>query len=462
MWLFAFHAFLYRTARQAVIWAAVLLFSLVLAFTVANAQYGRPAKVSKGPRALGLLQLAANGKAHLIPITIMVDGKFYDAAAYKASPVPMALQPETVYEALRAGISQGIFTILYARNSNDNWIADGTWVPAGAAPAKSTHTAEASPVLGDNDAPPVLRRPSSEKPNSESKLPESKPPENKPAESKPAESKSQSAPPTSPPKVASGTATSAPPPAGDTPAPEDKDRPVLRRGIPTRTTQPKKVEAPAANQPPAAAAKAKSSGATGAVQLIPAVSDADGADPRPYAYDAKPEQMQEFRKKMLALAGVELRARARQIGPAAPESVAPARAATRSATAPKLQPSFEDVQLRVFDLSNSNEPILVLTANARLLRHSTEPASPELQNFITLVAHSDINGDLRKLFSSVTDTGHLDVIPRMELIDAVDADGDGRGDLLFRRISDAGSAFAIYRVTSDQLWPLFERTPSGP
>jgi len=473
MWLFAFHAFLYRTARQAVIWAAVFLFALIFALTVANAQYGRPAKVSKGPRALGLLELAANGKAHLIPITIMVDGKFYDAAAYKASPVPMALQPETVYEALRAGISQGIFTILYARNSNDNWIAYGTWVPAGAAPAKSTHTAEASPVLGDNNAPPVLRRPSLEKPNSEnkpaenkpaeSKPAESKPAESKPAESKPAENKSPSAPPTSPPAIASGTATSAPPPAGEIPAPEDKDHPVLRRGIPTRTTQPKKVEAPAANQqPPAAAAKAKSSGATGAVQLIPAVSDADGADPRPYAYDAKPEQMQEFRKKMLALAVVEFRARARQIGPATAESVAPARGATRPATAPKLQPSFEDVQLRVFDLSNSNEPILVLTANVRLLHHSTEPATPDLRYFITLAAHSDINGDLRKLFSSVTDPGHLDVIPRMELIDAVDADGDGRGDLLFRRISDAGSAFAIYRVTSDQLWPLFERTPSAP
>jgi hypothetical protein len=47
----------------------------------------------------------------------------------------------------------------------------------------------------------------------------------------------------------------------------------------------------------------------------------------------------------------------------------------------------------------------------------------------------------------------------MELIDAVDADGDGRGELLFRRTSDGGSAYAIYRVTSDHLWPLFEGTP---
>jgi hypothetical protein len=47
----------------------------------------------------------------------------------------------------------------------------------------------------------------------------------------------------------------------------------------------------------------------------------------------------------------------------------------------------------------------------------------------------------------------------MELIDAVDADGDGRGELLFRQTSDAGSAYAIYRVTADRLWSLYEGTP---
>jgi hypothetical protein len=47
----------------------------------------------------------------------------------------------------------------------------------------------------------------------------------------------------------------------------------------------------------------------------------------------------------------------------------------------------------------------------------------------------------------------------MELIDAVDADGDGRGELLFRRTFDSGSFYAIYRVTADQLWPLYEPAP---
>jgi hypothetical protein len=78
---------------------------------------------------------------------------------------------------------------------------------------------------------------------------------------------------------------------------------------------------------------------------------------------------------------------------------------------------------------------------------------------ITLIARTNLEGELKKLFFSQTDSRHLDASPRMELIDAVDADGDGRGELLFRRTSDGGSAYAIYRVTSDHLWPLFEGTP---
>ncbi len=73
-----------------------------------------------------------------------------------------------------------------------------------------------------------------------------------------------------------------------------------------------------------------------------------------------------------------------------------------------------------------------------------------MQYILTLVARDDIYGDLHKAFVNITDTQHMDVLPRMELIDAVDADGDGRGELLFRQISDAGKAFVVYRVIGDQ------------
>src|SRR5947208_288681 len=79
---------LYRSILQGVILAGIGL----MLTQAGIAQYARKPNVSKGPRALGLMQLAANGKAHLIPITIMLDSKFYDAGAYKAAPVPMALE----------------------------------------------------------------------------------------------------------------------------------------------------------------------------------------------------------------------------------------------------------------------------------------------------------------------------------------------------------------------------------
>ena len=122
------------------------------------------------------------------------------------------------------------------------------------------------------------------------------------------------------------------------------------------------------------------------------------------------------------------------------------------------KPAFDDVTLRIFDLSNSNQPVLVLSAKTHP-PDASATGSIEEPKEIMLIARTNLEGELRKLFFSQTDSRHLDVAPRMELIDAVDADGDGRGELLFRRTFDDGSAYAIYRVTADRLWPLFEGTP---
>ena len=141
------------------------------------------------------------------------------------------------------------------------------------------------------------------------------------------------------------------------------------------------------------------------MQLIPAISDSDGPDPRPYAYDTKPDEEQKLRKTMLALAADEVRARATQLAagpvgsaPAAPSSSASGSSksgSSKSGARAKLpQPTFEETQLRIFDLSNSNEPVLVLTTKARMpARPNASGAnaqSGDLQYIVTLVGREDI------------------------------------------------------------------------
>jgi len=125
----------------------------------------KPPKV-KGPRAVGLLQIG-DKKVTLIPVAILVDGRFYDASAYKADPVPMALEPGTVYEVEQEGSSQGLFTVnaaLHSRNAGSAhpWTATGAYVLNGTEVPKSTRKAEDVPVginSAGSDEPPRLTRP---------------------------------------------------------------------------------------------------------------------------------------------------------------------------------------------------------------------------------------------------------------------------------------------------------------
>jgi hypothetical protein len=412
---------LYRSARRLVILAGV---GLILG-QVGYAQFTRretAPKTSKGPRAVGLLELAPNGKAHLLPICILYDGQYYDASVYKASPVPMALESGTVYEAVKTGASLGLFTVTGALQTKNSWLGAGTWQPAGSIKSKKKVVAS-KPPNEDTDAPPVLRRSES----APAKLPE------------PAPQPKAEAPPATP-----------PPP---TAPPDDNDHPILKRG-----EQPPFEE----KEPPVAAkAGVGKTSQPATVQFIPAVSDAHGPDPLPYKYILKPEEEAAFRKKMLALAADLVTARAKALAAEEIPAAEPPRHSRRAKTTAKPpQPAFENIDLRIFDLTNSNEPILVLTATAHMPETLNVPSSG-LQYFVTLVARNDIYGDLHKAFVNISDTRHLDILPRMELIDAVDADGDGRGELLFRQTSDAGNAFVIYRVIGDSLYPLYQSTPTG-
>ena len=477
---------LYRTASLVVLLAcAVFLTAVSSAQDQEDAPQIKPRdwKISKqkdqGPRALGLLQLSSNGKATLIPIAIRVDGKFYDATAYKADPVPMALDSGIVYEGERTGTSVGLFTLngalrSNAANSSHPWLGTGMWLPTGAEAPKTGIKAENVPVgIESTDAPPRLTKGGSS-PNADSK------PGTSPAPAPDSSSGSSSGSPSTEnqskqePSKPGLAADSKPPEKKDAPASDsgerhgnEANRPRLRRGRPTEPL-PSDEEVPGYSNPKAATATKSGTGATPSpaassklVQLIPAISDAGGPDPRSYALDLDKTEAEERRKQMLALAQEQILAYvAKQTKAkitASPST--PKTAAARRPSVKPAQPELENIQLRTFDPWTNNRPVMVLTAEAHM------PPAPDaaatsadlpLQYTITLVARTDIYSNLHPLYAGVTDKYHLDVTPRLDLIDVVDADGDGRGELLFQQTTDGRTGYVIYRPTADKLWKMFD------
>jgi len=88
--------------------------------------------------------------------------------------------------------------------------------------------------------------------------------------------------------------------------------------------------------------------------------------------------------------------------------------------------TITDYDLRGFDLDYSNSPTLVFTATLPVAGAKAMRVG-DFNYYVTVVAREDINGTPIKIFSSVTDSNHLDAFSRMEIIDAVDADANGRG-----------------------------------
>lgn len=500
----------------------VLALGVALVATVA-AQEERPQifpgerkaqrKKDAGPRALGLVQLSSNGKASIIPLAILINGKFWDASAYKADPIPMALDSGNIYEGERSGSSLGLFTVGSALHSNNPsaampWLGTGVWrahgtepptkaikaesAPAGigideaaprltrdpsavkptAPPANSAPSSSAGGSSSDSkpssnsgdepprlnkpssapssDGPPTLSRPSTPPASDQNKPVDSKSSEPKPSDSKPDDSKAAAK------KPAQNI------PASDSGA-SDANRPKLRRGKPVESFADEEI--PGYSFPGVKPAKAADSGkvvetvaANKDVQLIPAISDAAGPIPHSYAFEWIPGEEQDRRKQMIDLAKDQVRAYVAAKSKNNVASTATHAAGAKRLVAPKPpEPELENMQMVAYDLWNSNQPVLILSAKAKMPPPAGAAAPESDPDYsIVLVAYPDIYHNLHKQFVAVTDKYHLDMTPRLELIDAVDADGDGVGDLLFRQTSDIGTGWVLYRVTADKLYKLFD------
>jgi hypothetical protein len=125
-----------------------------------------------------------------------------------------------------------------------------------------------------------------------------------------------------------------------------------------------------------------------------------------------------------------------------------AKPATPLAPAPLLVEQF-----RVFQLAYDAGATLVLSAH-------TDGAGAN-EKFVTLIAQPDLYGGVAVLFKNVTDAANLDLTPRMHLIDAVDAEADNRGELLFELRGTTQRQFALYRVLRGDSTRIFLSAPES-
>src|SRR6202521_2020350 len=365
---------LHLYSRRAFQASAVLLLAAT-AFVTAAAQHRNSHKL----RATGVLELGTDSTGthfiRLTAVTIVDNGRLRDASIAESKPQPMALENGVVYEAQKNGMPVGTLTITNSRESNGIWVAGGRWQLADKPKPKAAPSA--TPAAGSGDERPRIHRS-----------------DNAGSASSPAPSSASTLP--APP------ATPVPAPAPLDPPEPDRNRPTLRHQATTGQQQPE-IE----NQMLLAQR-------TGSQTLV-AGSDAQFSDSRSYEFPWKPEEKPQVEAKMRKLALAQLPSEK----PALTES------------------ALRNVTIRSFDLDQSNDAVVVLTAEvapapvvpapkgARGAKGAGAPVPAKpVGRFITLIARFDFDGNPAKLLANVTDASRLDVVPRLELIDAVDVDGD--------------------------------------
>lgn len=374
----------------------------------------------------------------MVPVTILYQDRFYDASQYQSNPVPMALEGGNVYDVLQTNNVLGTFTTGQAQQLHGNWIGLGKWQEKSKEPEKENKSAKVDvTVPGGGDDHPVLKRHESSA-DSKSKAdddpdrptlkrPEAAPPDNTNSASK------------STPTLAKRSAEPVDQDLTRDTNQNDPDRPVLRKtrsGV-NPTDVDVKMTPPVGAAQKSAPAKIAPQPSVEQWKQYVAISDQEKTDYRPFTYELKPEEKDKFAAQMQKIAAPILQKWALGHGGV------------------KLPANltFGDFDLRAFDVDYSNNPELVFTAS--FTPAATAKVKP-ITYYLTLVARGDVSGELNPLFSQITDSTRLDAYSRLELIDAVDADGYGRGSLLFREYSDSGRAFILYRVDAYNLTKLFE------
>jgi hypothetical protein len=220
---------------------------------------------------------------------------------------------------------------------------------------------------------------------------------------------------------------------------DDPNRPNLHRGKPTSAMT--EVDLP------------KLTGLPPNLHQMVAVSDAVNRDPHPFtlAWDDE-AQHKAVIEKMQGMARAKLSsygATPATTAPAAAKKVpaTPARTHRAAAQTPPPQQPLLDEELKAYTLSYGGAATYVYSAH-------TDGTGAALR-YVTIVAQADALGDIKPVIQSVTDAAHLDRTPKMQFVDAVDADGSNRASLLFELRSQNVRQFALYRVIADHPEQIF-------
>ena len=380
--------------------------------------------------------------SRIIPISVFDGEQYQPGGLYLAKPEPLALEPGTEYVLQDAGIARGLFDINTAHDVDGYWFGYGSWKPMAPPPKK------AKPKQGRN-MPQVVTDAGNGRPHF----------------------KGHDTSGNSTSTDSSSSSSNAPAPSN--PSAGDPDRPTLRRrsespsSAPTASTASTDAAAPEVplggpdpdrprimhgqQTPKDDFQAAELTGTPSGLQQMIAVSDASEGEAHPFVYlwsdpadsDKMKEQMEIAAANAIAAAAPPAKTTPK---PHTATSIAQRRRAAAAATPPP-KPVFTNERFKAYELTFSGGATLVFTGE-------TTDHTGKVK-YVTVIAQPDFNGVPKVLFKSVTDDDHLDVTPRMRLVDAVDAKADNRGDLVFELRSHRDREFVIYRISGGQAEQVF-------
>jgi hypothetical protein len=458
-------------------WKLFLLLALVA--LPAAAQYQGQIDTSKNAprlRAVGVLEWTGAQQdpktSRLIPICVYDGQELQDASVYLSRPEPLALESEVEYQLLDDGKPAGFFVIQGAGRQLGSWVGFGKWKslpkpkPAPAQLAKIDQYDDAQsdePVL--HRAGDAARGNSGSSSGAGNNAPAPDP--NRPTLHRGGDTSDSGSGSGSGGSNSSGSDANAPPP--------DPDRPILHADTnssgnastdPGATKRKKKndddeayVSDVATLSDPDRPHLFRGKAAGYAAPVLPAlvglpldmrqevaVSDAVNRPVHVWSYSwSNPADEAKMKADLEDLARTALGLNP----PPAPASKKSTTTHSKAKPAPALPPPAPLLveQFRVFELAYGSGATMVLSAHTA--------GTGEQEKFVTLIAQPDLYGNVAVLFKSVTDAAHLDDTPRMKLIDAVDAEADNRGELLFELRGATQRQFALYRVLRGDATRIF-------